>query len=385
MSSTSLSRTGFPDGNGTGHEVSGETTGGSAVSSKPLATQLLALVCSCASLLASFRGLLPFDLPITHYMRSVTNQFDLVTIPWMALTSNTGDWIGKGTNLVSVSVVLVGVGWALSRPTLLKAGIDSAIAHGFVAVLSNGLKHLLGRPRPKFVHSGEWHIAPSMQSGWDSFPSGHTSATFAIAIVFMKHFPLLMPLWLGIAGFVGLSRVIRGAHFPTDVFGGAVLGVICGTIAVAPWGHWRTALAEGLRHAAIGAAVAFGLLWTLARPLDSGLIGTLLIGLGSCAVAAGLWLRRDRWLNSSRQQPFTQQQAKVSLALIAYGLACMTTDPLVVASAGLACLAVYLSAAGETTPHDRAPRRVLVWEGALAVAILASLSVLFGSRAVLPF
>ena len=37
---------------------------------------------------------------------------------------------------------------------LLKAGIDSAIAHGFVAVLSNGLKHLLGRPRPKFVHSG---------------------------------------------------------------------------------------------------------------------------------------------------------------------------------------------------------------------------------------
>lgn len=303
----------------------------------------------------------------------------------MAFTSDTGDWIGKGTNLIVVSVVLLGVGWALSRPTMLKAGIESAIAHGLAGVLSNGLKHLVGRPRPKFVHSGEWQIAPSMQSGWDSFPSGHTSATFAIATVFMKRFPLLTPLWLGIAAFVGLSRMLRGSHFPTDVFGGAVLGVICGTIAAAPWGEWRTAFVEGLRHAAIGAAVAFGLLWTLARPLDSGLIGTLLIGLGSCSVAAGFWLRRDRWLEGRREQPFTKRQAKFSLGLIAYGLACLTTDLLVSASAGLAFLAFYFSTADQTGPHDFARQRVLVQEGVLAIAILASLTVLFGARSVLPF
>ncbi|NJO83299.1 MAG: phosphatase PAP2 family protein [Blastochloris sp.] len=87
-----------------------------------------------------------------------------------------------------------------------------------------GLKHLIGRPRPKFAHSGEWQLTPSWASGLDSFPSGHSAASFAVATVLAKRFPAVGPLCLGIAAFVALSRILRGSHFPTDVFGGAVVG-----------------------------------------------------------------------------------------------------------------------------------------------------------------
>lgn len=361
---------------------------GSSAISTPRGSRLIASVCSCVALFAVFRGVAQFDLPVTRYVRSVTIHlpWDQLTIPWMAFTSNAGDWIGEGMNLVVVSVVLLVAGWIFARPNILKAGFESAVAHGLAALFSNGLKHLLGRPRPKFVHSGEWEFAPSMESGLDSFPSGHTSATFAVATVFVKRFPILAPLWLGLASFVGLSRVLRGAHFPTDIFGGAVMGVLCGSIAAAPWHAWRSSLEEGLRHAAIGSTIVFGLLSTLARPAETGLAGFALVALGACAVAAGLWLRRHVWLGTDRPDRFNGWHVKMSRILIAYGLACMTTEPLVMAAAGFVGLAYYLSGGnpgGSQTTYSR--RRALVQEAALACGIIGASFILFGSRAVLPF
>ena len=108
--------------------------------------------CSIAALVISFLGLQRFDLPVTKYVRSVTVHlpWDQLTIPWMAFTSNAGDWIGQGWRLASVSLLLLAAAWAFNRPMLKLAAIQSLIAHGIAAVLANVLKHLIGRPRPKF-------------------------------------------------------------------------------------------------------------------------------------------------------------------------------------------------------------------------------------------
>jgi undecaprenyl-diphosphatase len=345
---------------------------------------LASCCCSVAALIITFLGFSQFDLPIARYVRSVTTYrpWEQLTIPWMAFTSNVGNWIGEGTHLVVFSLVLTAVGWLWSKEKIRKGGIETLLAHGLAALIVNGLKHLIGRPRPKFTHSGDWSLAPSMTSGFDSFPSGHSSASFAVATVLAKRFPAIGPLAIAVACFVVLSRVLRGSHFPTDVIGGAVIGVVSGTIAAASLKQWRTSIAEGLLYSAWGTCATLALLWALARPAEGGIAGAILIVLGLAATASGLWLRRLTWKGNGASGFST----KASPLLIAYGLAAMTTSLYVVAAAGLTCLAHWLGS--EAVVLEKSPIR-LSWsaarEVALLLGVLSALLILFGVRGVLPF
>ncbi len=70
-------------------------------------------------------------------------------------------------------------------------------------------------------HKGPFYLGPG------GFPSGHTIAAFSIATVFAERYRRhrWVP-WVsnGLAGLVGFSRITTQAHFPSDVFAGAVLG-----------------------------------------------------------------------------------------------------------------------------------------------------------------
>lgn len=345
-----------------------------------------ALLAACVALLISFLGLSQFDLPIVRYVRSVTIHlpWDQLTIPWMAFTSDVGNWIGDGWHLTALSLVLLALGWVRTQPNMIVAAIQSLIAHGVTALVVNGLKHVIGRPRPKFTHVGDWHMSVSWVSGWDSFPSGHSAASFAVATVFAKRFPAVGPVCLGVAAFVALSRVLRGSHFPTDVVGGAVLGSLSGALASAPLKEWRTSLEDGIRHAAIGVSTVFAMLWTLSHPIDDGLVGMLFLVLATMTFFGALWLRRGRW--SMARESREGWQPKMSILLIAYGLAALTTSPLVLSSAGLVCLAVWLAPTGlssETDQHSLGSP--VLRESVLLGGLLLGVSLLIGAREVLPF
>lgn len=350
------------------------------------ATVITALGCSCIALVISFLGLSQFDLPIVRYVRSVTVHlpWNQLTIPWMAFTSDTGDWIGEGTHLVAASVGLLAIGWFFSKATVKAAGIQTLLAHGLAALVANGLKHLIGRPRPKFAHSGEWQLTPTWASGLDSFPSGHSAASFAVATVLAKRFPAVGPLCLGIAAFVALSRILRGSHFPTDVLGGAVAGVISGAIAGASLKQWRSSLQDGMRQAAMGASLALALLWALSRPAEEGVAGALFIGLGLVATASGLWLRRTEWIGGNVSG--MSRQATLSSILIMYGLASLTTSLYAVAAVGFACAAVWFNAvlapAEDTEVSSVWP---VMRESVLLGGVLIVLVILYNGRGVLPF
>ncbi len=346
---------------------------------------LAAFGCSCAALVISFLGWAQFDLPITKYVRSVTVHlpWDQLTIPWMAFISNTGDWIGQGWRLVLLSILLLTIAWLMEKPAIKVAAIQSLVAHGIAAVLANVLKHLIGRPRPKFVHSGDWQMAISWVSGLDSFPSGHSTASFAVATVLAKRFPVWGPLCLSVAAFVALSRVLRGSHFPTDVVGGAVVGILSGSLAAAPLKAWRTSLQDGCRHAAIGVSTVFAVLWTLSHKMDGGLMGMLFVALGIVAVVGGLWIRRTYWVSQERAARIWQSMT--SLCLIAYGLAAMTTSPLVLSSVGFMCLACWFDAIGQAHGSlEESPNWFVVQESALLGGVVLAALILVNARGVLP-
>jgi len=85
------------------------------------------------------------------------------------------------------------------------------------------LKRSTRRQRP-FERCDDIHACLKVPDAF-SFPSGHTLHAFAFALLLSAFHPALAPLLWGFAALVGLSRVVLGLHFPSDVVFGAVLGM----------------------------------------------------------------------------------------------------------------------------------------------------------------
>ena len=64
-----------------------------------------------------------------------------------------------------------------------------------------------------------------------SFPSGHTSSSFAAATALSTHGRSWgIPAYI-LAVLIAFSRLYLYVHFPSDVLVGAVVGIICGILA----------------------------------------------------------------------------------------------------------------------------------------------------------
>ena len=103
----------------------------------------------------------------------------------------------------------------------------------FFNILLSGIavqifKHILGRPRPPLFHSNNLKILDifNFDSRWHSFPSGHTATIFAFIFCLIFLFPKIKNILITIAIIIASTRVIVGAHFVSDVFGGALIAYI---------------------------------------------------------------------------------------------------------------------------------------------------------------
>jgi len=67
-----------------------------------------------------------------------------------------------------------------------------------------------------------------------SFPSDHAAAAFAIAAVVLALRPRLGIATLAAAVAVAYARVYVGLHYPADVAGGALIGVVVALLALGP-------------------------------------------------------------------------------------------------------------------------------------------------------
>jgi undecaprenyl-diphosphatase len=64
------------------------------------------------------------------------------------------------------------------------------------------------------------------------FPSGHTTNAFTVATVMWSRYATWRAPFVALAIATGISMIILGLHFPSDVIGGAFLGIFCGTFVL---------------------------------------------------------------------------------------------------------------------------------------------------------
>jgi membrane-associated phospholipid phosphatase len=247
--------------------------------------QLLFGVFSFAILLIIGFKLHELDMPTARFVRSFN----------IGIINRIGDFIavaGKGVVLTGLFILIGLVGWWLKKDLLKEIGVRGVIALLWVTLVVQLLKHLIGRPRPRFAHADQFILGPSLGEGLDSFPSGHAINGFAAAAVVGWFLPRLrVPLFL-LGGLVGISRVVRGSHFPTDVYIGAILGLVIGTLVAAGFKHWKdSAFPQLIQIAVPWIVVLFCVIWIMlhsAPPWPQELLH-LVVGIG--LILLGMLLR----------------------------------------------------------------------------------------------
>ena len=121
----------------------------------------------------------------------------------------------------------------LILPKTRKAGIIVAAALLMDLILCNLiLKNLVARVRPYDVNTA---IAILIKMPLDfSFPSGHTAASFAaMTALFLAKMKKAWIAALVLAVLIAFSRLYFYVHYPTDVLGGAIVGILSGIIGYA--------------------------------------------------------------------------------------------------------------------------------------------------------
>jgi membrane-associated phospholipid phosphatase len=89
------------------------------------------------------------------------------------------------------------------------------------------------RPRPEEVLGAEaWLVAGREWAQLASYPSGHAVVTSAMVVASIAAVPWLRWVLVPYAGVIAATRILFGAHFPTDVVVGAGVGVVAGWFVI---------------------------------------------------------------------------------------------------------------------------------------------------------
>lgn len=139
--------------------------------------------------------------------------------------------VGHPITICCIAGVIVAIGLLQPTPITMLSGAFIWVA----MLISTALKNATKRSRPLTDYVAGMHIRSY------SFPSGHTTGstiTFGLLAYYALHL-LALPLGslvLALAVFlilsIGVSRVYLGAHFPTDVIGGWMLGATMLSIVI---------------------------------------------------------------------------------------------------------------------------------------------------------
>lgn len=150
-------------------------------------------------------------------------------------------WLDVTNSIKWVPATYVGgnliYGLAANDKDALRYSLEAGISMGIGMAITGGLKRIVNRPRPTTTYPDLINTYTPAAT-YNSFPSGHSTLTFAMATTASYQaggkMYFTVPIFTYPIG-VGYSRMRLGRHYPTDVLVGALIGVGSGLL-----GHWIT-------------------------------------------------------------------------------------------------------------------------------------------------
>lgn len=174
---------------------------------------------------------------VRDFDMAVSNALNLrrgASPDWLISLMQGISWIGGGLQRYIIVGILTAALWRW-------CGWGAALAMGVTTLLSaftsDVMKSIFGRIRPDLVPQLDPISSPA-------FPSGHANNAAVVYILFIMLVPQARhPLWQLAAAMMilltGLSRILLGVHWPTDVVGGWMLGASFALFAGAFISHRR--------------------------------------------------------------------------------------------------------------------------------------------------
>lgn len=147
----------------------------------------------------------------------------------MQTVSRVGDWPAH----FIAGLIGIGIAFLAKSKAWVRIFLAMLIALALAGVTGRAVKFATGRARPSAKTEVHWN-GPRFSSKYHAFPSGHVAASTAFFVtLFLARKRIGAPLLL-IPVLIGLSRMIVGAHYLSDVTFAAILGVISALLVA----HW---------------------------------------------------------------------------------------------------------------------------------------------------
>lgn len=121
--------------------------------------------------------------------------------------------------------------WPVKRWRMFAAAFTAAVIARYA--VKSALLLFIHRARPYVALDGVRNIiGPQTGEEYQSFPSGHVIFFFALAMAVYRYNRRLGCWFFVGASLMGIARIVGGIHWPSDILGGALLGMLIGWFTV---------------------------------------------------------------------------------------------------------------------------------------------------------